>query len=132
MPVQSVVTASGRSSCADSVEVEYVETGGEPVVVSLRTSFRVRFEELSPVLAPQSFKGQRNFPGVWWFASTQSHVAFRSWLARDHLIELDFDPAVAAVAFRPVTLHWRFAGVVGRHTPDYVVRRVLDSPGTVL
>lgn len=127
MPVQAAVAASGRLTSADLIEVAYVGAVGERVVVPLRTSFQARFEDLSPVLPPQSFKGQRNFSGQWWFASTRSHVAFRSWMGRDRLIEFDFDPCVAAVAFRPMTLRWRFADVIGQHTPDYFVRRVDGS-----
>jgi hypothetical protein len=36
-------------------------------------------------------------PGWWWLATTGRHLGFESWLEHDHLMLLDFDPAVTAV-----------------------------------
>jgi hypothetical protein len=36
-----------------------------------------------------SFRGQRNRPGLWWFATTGEHVGHKSWLERDRLMALD-------------------------------------------
>lgn len=52
------------------------------------------FEDARPVRAPAAFKGQRNFTGLWWCATTNRHVGFESWCERDHLMCLDFDPKV--------------------------------------
>jgi len=84
----------------------------------------VRFENALPVREFRFGKGLRNFAGWWYFATTGTHIGFESWLERDHLMLMDFDPAVAAVASQPFWLRWRDEGDrVRRHAPDYFVRR---------
>ncbi len=83
-----------------------------------------RFEDVPPVREFRFEKGLRNFAGWWYFATTGTHVGFESWLERDHLMLMDFDPAVAAVASQPFWLRWRDEeGRARRHAPDYFVRR---------
>ncbi|SLJ77284.1 TnsA endonuclease N terminal protein [Mycobacteroides abscessus subsp. abscessus] len=67
-----------------------------------------------------SFRGQRNFPGLWWFATTGTHVGHESWVERDQLMALDADPDVVGVLSQPFWIHWP-GGT--RHAPDYFVRR---------
>ena len=60
------------------------------------------------------------------------HVGFESWLERDHLMLLDFDPAVTAVASQPFWLWWTAADGHGPpHAPDYFARRA-DGTGIVV
>ena len=66
-----------------------------------------RFEDVPPVREFRFEKGLRNFAGWWYFATTGTHIGFESWLERDHLMLMDFDPAVAAVASQPFWLRWR-------------------------
>jgi hypothetical protein len=105
------------------MDVEYVDEHGELVVAPLATASQLRFEFFPTTRKPLSFKGQRSFSGSWWCATTRSHVAFRSWIARDRLIALDFDPVITAMAYRPLSLRWRADGVDHRYAPDYFVRR---------
>ena len=51
-------------------------------------------------------KGLRSFAGWWYFATTAAHVGFESWLERDHLMLMDFDPDVVAVSSQPFWLRW--------------------------
>jgi hypothetical protein len=74
----------------------------------------------SPVRSFPSFRGQRNFPGLWWFATTGAHVGHESWSERDQLMALDADPEVVGVLSQPFWLCWRDGK---RHAPDYFVRR---------
>ena len=84
----------------------------------------VRFEDVPPVRAFRFEKGLRNFAGWWYFATTCTHIGFESWLERDHLMLMDFDPAVAAVASQPFWLRWRDEDDHVRwHAPDYFARR---------
>lgn len=79
-----------------------------------------RFElDCSPVRNFPSFRGQRNFPGLWWFATTGAHVGHESWVERDQLMALDADPDVVGVLSQPFWIHWA-DGV--RHAPDYFAR----------
>ena len=48
--------------------------------------------DCSPVRNFPSFRGQRNYPGLWWFATTGTHVGHESWVERDQLMALDADP----------------------------------------
>jgi hypothetical protein len=84
------------------VQVTFRSMTRELVTADLSDAWSERFESLPPVRVPRAFKGQRNFAGSWWFATTQTHVAFESWLERDHLMLLDFAPDVTAVAAQPV------------------------------
>ncbi|WP_228566612.1 TnsA-like heteromeric transposase endonuclease subunit [Nocardia sp. SYP-A9097] len=61
-------------------------------------------------------------------------VGFESWVERDHLVALDFDPDVIGVVSQPFWLVWRQDGnKQRRHAPDFLVRMtgsrwlVLDS-----
>lgn len=84
----------------------------------------VRFEEVPPVRGFRFEKGLRSFAGWWYFATSRAHVGFESWLERDHLMLMDFDPAVAAVASQPFWLCWRDEDDrPRRHAPDYFARR---------
>jgi hypothetical protein len=75
-------------------------------------------------------KGLQSFAGWWYFATTASHVGFESWLERDHLMLMDFDPDVVAVSSQPFWLRWSDGkGRARRHAPDFFARR---SDGTAV
>jgi hypothetical protein len=83
-----------------------------------------RLEDALPVRRFHFEKGLRSFAGWWYFATTGTHVGFESWLERDHLMLMDFDPAVRAVSSQPFWLHWHDErGRARRHAPDFFVRR---------
>ena len=88
----------------------------------------VPFEQAMPVRRFTAHRGQRHLSGLWWSATTGGHVGFESWLERDHLLALDFDPAVTGIASQPFWLHWTSGGG-GRvsHAPDYFARRAYGS-----
>lgn len=77
MPVPATAAVS-KTSRVDAVHAEFADEAGERVLAPLRTCFQSRFESARPVQSARSFKGQRNFSGLWWMATTRSHVAFRS------------------------------------------------------
>ena len=69
-----------------------------------------------PGLRPETFmparefrwaRSQKHLPGLWWSVTTGAHVGYESWLERDHVMLLDFDPQVTAIAAQPFWLHWR-------------------------
>ena len=70
----------------------------------------MRFEEALPARPFRFEKGLRSFAGWWYFATTGAHVGFESWLERDHLMLMDFDPEVRAVSSQPFWLRWRDGG----------------------
>jgi hypothetical protein len=90
-----------------------------------------QFEDAVPVRPFRWSRGQGHFPGWWWLATTGRHVGYESWLERDHLMLLDFDPAVTAVASQPFWLHWHDGRRSRRHAPDFFAR-LADGTAVVI
>ena len=65
-----------------------------------------RFEDAVPARPFRFGKGLASFAGWWYFATAGAHVGFESWLERDHLMLMDFDPDVRAVSSQPFWLRW--------------------------
>src|SRR5258707_3552667 len=111
-------------------ELVYVTAPGNGVHVGLADAWALRLESVPPVRRFASYRGQRHLSGCWWSATDGRHVGFESWLERDHVMALDFDPAVGAIASQPFWLLWPADEGGGRyrsHAPDYFVRRVDGS-----
>ncbi|MFG2059375.1 TnsA-like heteromeric transposase endonuclease subunit [Micromonospora sp. NPDC048930] len=128
--------ASGSVAAVDVVDADefmigFVGVDGRMRCEPLARCGGVRFEDVAPARAFPMFKGQRNFPGRWWSSTVGRHVGFESWLERDQVMLLDFDPAVVGIASQPFWLSWPVAGGVRRHLPDYFVR-VEDGTGLVI
>jgi hypothetical protein len=112
------------------VELEFAGEDGRGRV-RLAECGGVRFEDAVPARSFRWSRGQGHFPGWWWLATTGRHVGYESWLERDHLMLLDFDPAVAAVASQPFWLHWHDGRRSRRHAPDFFAR-LADGTGVVI
>lgn len=78
-----------------------------------------------------SFKGQKNFPGLWWSATTGEHVGYESWVERDVAMLLDFDPEVVGFSAQPFWLFWPGEQGERKHAPDFFARRA-DGTGVVI
>lgn len=90
----------------------------------LMSCLGIRFEDAPQAREFRFEKGLKNFAGWWYFATTDAHVGFESWLERDYLMLMDFDPEVTAVASQPFWLRWRDEnGEARSHVPDYFARR---------
>jgi hypothetical protein len=89
-------------------------------------------ESCQPVRGFPSYKGQRNHVGHWWTATTGDLVGYESWLERDRLLLLDFDPDIVGIASQPFWLFWIAAdGKPRSHAPDYFAR-LANGSGLVL
>ncbi|MGE3284821.1 MAG: TnsA-like heteromeric transposase endonuclease subunit [Pseudonocardia sp.] len=130
-----VAAASARTLRAREhpVEVAFVGAGGVVSREPLSDCWNEAFERVAPVRGFPSYRGQRNWPGLWWFASTGEHVGYESWVERDVLMAMDADPDVVAVAAQPMWLHWtdEQSGRAVRHAPDFFARRA-DGSGVVI
>ena len=114
-------------------ELCYLDAGGG--------TERHELPALWPGLQPEVFRpvrefrwarGQRHLPGLWWSATTGSHVGYGSWLERDHVMPLDFDPQVTMIAAQPFWLRRRDdAGRSRRHAPG-LFARMTDGSGVVI
>ena len=88
--------------------------------VSLSQAWATPFESCRPIRRFTSHKGQRHLSGLWWSATTGGHVGFESWMERDHVMALDFDPTVVGIASQPFWLSWRDeAGKLISHAPVF-------------
>jgi hypothetical protein len=126
--VQAAPSGEAVSRALDNFEVEYVTEDGAAHRVELSDAWPVRFELARPVRALRSRRGQRHLPGRWWSATDGGHVGYESWLERDHVMLLDFDPTVVGIASQPFWLSWTAADGRSRsHVPDYFARRVDGS-----
>ena len=118
----------------DGFGAVFVTASGDERRVPWRWLPQVVDEIGGPVRVLRSHHGQRNFPGWYWSSTLGRRVGFESWVARDHLLALDFDPDVVDIVSQPFWLVWRDGqGEQRRHAPDFLVRRtagctlVLDS-----
>lgn len=128
MAVLDVAGGAGGDLSLELVEVGYLAEDGAEQRVSLPDAPRLSFESCAPVRRFPSRKGQRHLPGRWWSATMDGHVGYESWLERDHLMLLDFDPGVVGIASQPFWLYWTTAeGKARSHAPDYFTRRADGS-----
>src|ERR1700682_4663003 len=112
----------------DAFEVSYVSDGAEHRM-PLAQAWAAPIEQGIPVRRFTSRKGQRHLSGLWWSATTGGHVGYESWLERDHVLALDFDPSVIGIASQPFWLHWTdAAGKALSHAPDFFARRPPGCP----
>jgi hypothetical protein len=115
----------------ERVSVSAVDADGGEVEGLLEDLTGVAFEHGRPVRSIPSYRGQRNFPGLYFAACCGRHIGFESWLERDEAMALDFDPVMVAFAAQPFRLKWPERGGGPRHTPDFFARRV-DGAGVVI
>jgi hypothetical protein len=116
---------------AVGVQVVFVDEAGAKQSGALEVLWRTGFEHVLPVRSFGSFQGQRSFQGSWWFATTGEHVGFESWVERDAVMLLDFDPDVVAVSSQPFWLRWAGQPGARRHVPDYFAR-LADGSAVVI
>lgn len=68
------------------------------------------------------WKGQKNYPGLYWSSTMRAHVGYESRLELWSALGADFDPRVQFQLSQPFEL----SGMVGRkrlyHVPDYLLR----------
>lgn len=80
-----------------------------------------------PVRKPPTYRGQRNYPGLFWSATTSSFLIYESLLELDYLWIADFHPPVDWIATQPFELSGHFGGRDHRHVPDVMLRSTLGQ-----
>jgi hypothetical protein len=111
--------------------VSFVDLGGTRRWEPLPSCWMVPFERALPVRAFGSYRGKRSFSGLWWSSTTSDHVGYESWLERDRVMALDFDPDVVGLSSQPFRLSWEQGDKTRSHTPDYFAR-LRDGTGVVI
>jgi hypothetical protein len=77
-------SAMGRQRAGAAADVEVGFTGADGTLrrEPLSGCWKVAFERVAAVRGFALFRGQRNRPGLRWFATTGEHVGHESWLER--------------------------------------------------
>jgi hypothetical protein len=114
----------------DGIQLVYADDRGRQHAVDLDKAGLVDFGYTRPLRRPPAYRGQRNFPGWWWSATTRSHVEYESWLERHYIIEADRDARVTGIAGQPFALTWPSGKREVRHVPDLFCR-AFDGGGAV-
>jgi hypothetical protein len=103
----------------DEIQLAYVDDRDRRRAVALEDAAGLDFSMAKAFRKPPAYRGQRNFPGWWWSATTRSHVLYESWLERHHVIEADRDARVVAITGQPFELTWSAGSKKqARHVPD--------------
>src|SRR6266581_4466735 len=130
MSVSDVGERVEPAGSGSGFELGFVD-GGVERRAPLAACAEVRFEDGLPVRQFRWSRGLGYFPGWWWAATTGRHVGYESWLERDHVRALDFDPEIVGIASQPFWLYWREEQGARRHAPDFFARRS-DGTGVVI
>jgi hypothetical protein len=89
---------------------------GEPIAA-------LGLESALPIRRFYSWKGKRNYEGLWWSSTTGTHIGFESLLERDALTIADFDTEVVAISAQPLAFLWpRTVAGSKYHVPDFFLR----------
>ncbi|MEV5901860.1 TnsA-like heteromeric transposase endonuclease subunit [Streptomyces sp. NPDC052127] len=88
--------------------------------------------ERCPAVRPFPVRsGRRVAPGWWWSSASGRLVGYGCGAMRTQLMLLDRDPAVVALACRPVELVWREGGRGVGHAPQ-LMARLKDGSGLLV
>jgi hypothetical protein len=117
-----VVGGTPAVGVLDDCWVDYVDGSGVEHHLALRLAVTVAFEHVTPVRQFPSYRGQRNFSGLWWSATMATLVGYESWLERDWLMAFDASPDVVGVASQPFWLSWCADPNIKQHAPDFFLR----------
>ena len=112
------------------MKLMYTDDRGRRHAMVLDEADKIDFGRTRPFREPPAYRGQRNFPGWWWSATTRSHVVYESWLVRHHIIEADRDARVAGIAGQPFALTWPSKKREAQHIPDLFCR-TFDGGGVI-
>ena len=113
---------AGRSN---SEQVSYLPADSAALChTNIGSLAAIQFESVRPVRSAPSYKGQKNYTGEWWCATTTSLIAFESWTERDFLISADYDREVVGISVQPFTFRYRSCKKwkARDHTPDVFLR----------
>ncbi|MFI1441838.1 TnsA-like heteromeric transposase endonuclease subunit [Streptomyces fructofermentans] len=122
----------GSAVDARLIDVCFRDPGGRSRQVPwLEAAQVIPFEDFPAVRPFQVRHGRRIAPGWWWSSTAGRLVMYGSGVMRTQLMLLDRDPAVVALACRPVELVWREGGRTVGRAPQ-LMARLQDGSGLFL
>lgn len=104
------------------VELRFIDAGGQSITTDLGKVDGADVVRGRPVRAFPTYRGQRNYPGLLWCATTQALIGYESLLERDRLCLADFDLDVRWIASQPFWLSGRDGSTLRRHAPDFLLQ----------
>ena len=118
------------------VRIEHLPGPGATISLPLPEAASLSVEDCLPIRQPPSYRGQRHKPGYVWFSKSTDHLRVESRLERHHVIFMDQDPAVRALAAQPFRIRFGRKTRPRSHVPDFFAElrtgtmRVVDAKTT--
>ncbi|OLT18044.1 hypothetical protein BJF81_06785 [Ornithinimicrobium sp. CNJ-824] len=106
------------------VALRYCNGAGDEVTTTWREARAELIVEGLPVRIPPSYRGQGNYPGLFWSATNQRTLVYESLLELDRLWLADFDLTVVALATQPFQITGSGTGPQPSHVPDVLLVHV--------
>lgn len=80
------------------VSLRYCTVAGDEVRTTWEQARADLIVEGLPVRVPPTYRGQRNYPGLFWASTNRRTLVYESLLELDRLWLADFDPTVVQIA----------------------------------
>lgn len=119
------------ASSGPLLQVRFVDEDGAQHTLAAELARAVPFEYCLPMRAFTHRRDQRHTPGDYWAAVAGDLIGCESYLERQWMTALDFDPQVAALSSQPMTFLGADPSGTWRATPD-IFARLADGTGQVI
>jgi hypothetical protein len=119
-----------RRALARHTVLAYRPDASTHSTVGVDEAVHIAFETCHPIRTFSSHATQKHTPGLFWSATTGTHIPYESHLERAWLLEADYDRNVVGISTQPFTIDHLEADKCWRHTPDIFLRHV-DGTGHV-
>ncbi|WP_424991680.1 TnsA-like heteromeric transposase endonuclease subunit [Nesterenkonia sphaerica] len=103
------------------VSLRYCTVAGDEVTTTWEQARADLIVEGLPIRIPPAYRGQRNYPGLFWASTNHRTLVYESLLELERLWLADFDPTVAQIATQPFQLAGRDINGPRRHVPDMLL-----------
>ena len=103
------------------VSLRYCTVAGDEVRTTWEQARADLIVEGLPVRVPPTYRGQRNYPGLFWASTNRRTLVYESLLELERLWLADFDPTVAQIATQPFQITGRDTAGPHRHVPDILL-----------
>lgn len=103
------------------VIVTYCNDTGDEISTTWEQARADLMVEGLPVRVPPTYRGQRNYPGLFWASTNRRAVVYESLLELDRLWLADFDATVGRIATQPFQIVGRDGSTPRKHVPDILL-----------
>lgn len=103
------------------VTLRYCTASGEVVTTPLHAARAETIVSGLPIRIPPTYRGQHNYPGLFWAATNRRTLVYESLLELDRLWLADFDSTAVGIATQPFQIAWREGSATRFHVPDVLL-----------